>query len=707
MKTLKKLHAMLRKWVKGARRRRPTRSARLGLEALEQRELPSANPLALGGWTSLGGVAQSVSTARDANGNLDVFVIGSNNDVDYRSQSPSGAWSGWTPLGGWVTSISAIRDSSGNLDVFVIGSNNDVDYRSQSPSGAWSGWHSLGGGVLSISTALDARGNLDVFAIATDQSVWYRSQSPLGIWWNNWTDLGGRVSSISTIRDNSGDLEVFGIGGDQSVWYRSQNPNNYAWSGWIGLAGWVSAISTAVDMHGDLEVFGIGGDQSVWYQSLPPLGDWSGWTSIGGGGVTSISTSRDSDGTLGVFGIAGNSVWYQLQAPGGAWSGWMGLGGGVTSISAIEDTGGNLGVVAIAPGGAVWYREEAAYSPVNGTLFGPGGPSYLDVQQGGVGDCWLMASLAEVAARDPQDITSMFTYDGTTVVNDSVVDVYTVRFYNPLAGAQYVTVDTELPAGGGLYDNPTPVALGGSTTVLWPALAEKAYVEASAAGIVTSGHVGFNTYDALNNGDPVWALQAITGQPASDYAINPTDVAGAWNAGELVVLNTTSPTSSYIAGGHSYALVNYASSSGNFTIFNPWGTDANGWAPGNSGTIYGLFWANAPFVSQNFSSQAFGVGAAPSIASEDVGGAVLARVFEGGSALPNPAALDTFSAHALRQSAQPAGFRGESGGATATDAVDTAFAHAARGSRPDRLLDFVPPGQDEATDVFADALALT
>ena len=44
------------------------------------------------------------------------------------------------------------------------------------------------------------------------------------------------------------------------------------------------------------------------------------------------------------------------------------------------------------------------YSNVNGTLFGPNGPSYLDVEQGGVGDCWLMASLAEVAARDPADV---------------------------------------------------------------------------------------------------------------------------------------------------------------------------------------------------------------------------------------------------------------------------------------------------------------
>src|SRR5260370_328640 len=56
---------------------------------------------------------------------------------------------------------------------------------------------------------------------------------------------------------------------------------------------------------------------------------------------------------------------------------------------------------------------DVAYSPASGTLFGPNRPSYLDVQQGFVADCWLIASLAEVAARAPLDITGRYTYDGT------------------------------------------------------------------------------------------------------------------------------------------------------------------------------------------------------------------------------------------------------------------------------------------------------
>ena len=95
-------------------------------------------------------------------------------------------------------------------------------------------------------------------------------------------------------------------------------------------------------------------------------------------------------------------------------------------------------------------------------------------------------------------------------------------------------MDTELPSGGSYYDHP-------ANGVLWVALAEKAYAEANGHGFVTTGNVGSDSYDALNDGDPAWALQAITGKSASDFSINPTNIAAAWNAGELIVLCTSNP----------------------------------------------------------------------------------------------------------------------------------------------------------------------
>jgi hypothetical protein len=256
------------------------------------------------------------------------------------------------------------------------------------------------------------------------------------------------------------------------------------------------------------------------------------------------------------------------------------------------------------PTSATAYSPPPAAAP----LFNTGGPSFLDVSQGAVGDCWLMASLAEVAARDPQDIRNMFTYDGTVVENGATVAEYSVRFFRGDGSAFQVMVDTELPSGGSYYDH-VGNALG--TKALWVALAEKAYAVANGLGYVTTGQEYQDSYNALNNGDPAWALRAITGKPATDSSINPTSIAAAWNAGNLIVLCTGAPSSSYIVGNHCYAVVGYNASSGEpFDVFNAWGTDSSGWAPGQSGRIYGRFTANAAFITQNFSVQSQGAGAA-------------------------------------------------------------------------------------------------
>jgi hypothetical protein len=561
-------------------------------------------PLALTPWTGLGGAALSISSALDANGNLDEYAIGTNKAVYYQSQASDGTWSGWIGLGGDVLSISAIRDSGGDMDVFAIGANKAVYYRSQTPTGAWSGWIRLGGTVLSTSTSLDAKGDMDVMAIGTNHAVYYQSQASNGAW-SGWRLLGGDVLSVSAGRDRNGNLDVFAIGTNHAVYYQSQLSTG-AWSGWIGLGGWVQSLTTAVDGNGDLDVFAIGGGQVPYYRSQLPNGQWTHWTSLGGA-VLSLSATLDANGDLVLFGIGTDqAVYYQVLPANGAWSGWVGLGGGVLSISATCDNHGNPEVFAIGTDQAVYYADDALYSPASGTLFNSqtNQPSYLDVAQGDLADCWLLAGLAEVAARAPQDIVNMFTYDGTQVDNGSVVDVYTVRFFNSSGVAQYVSVDTELPDSGGAFDHPV-------NGVLWVALAEKAYAEANAAGIVSTNVVGANDYNALNYGYPSWVLQAVTGRPASSFNIDLTNIAAAWTAGDLICICTSTPTSPYIVGGHCYAVVGYdASSSTPFEVLNPWGgTTSSVWCTQDN-QVYGLFSADATFLSQNFTWESQGSGQA-------------------------------------------------------------------------------------------------
>jgi hypothetical protein len=314
------------------------------------------------------------------------------------------------------------------------------------------------------------------------------------------------------------------------------------------------------------------------------------------GQVVSTSPNASASWSVNSTKLANGS--YTLTVLAGGTSGTVGLGTYTFAVANSPPPPPSTGTpkqINANPTSAEGY----APAPAGDTLFGPNGPSYLDVDQGNEGDCWLIASLAEVAAQDPQAIKNMFTYDGTIAENGATVGVYTVRFFNSNGVAKYVTIDTELPEGGGYYDHPT-------NGVLWVALAEKAYTIANGLGYVTSNEPGSNAYDALATGYATWALQAITGNSASNNLVTPSQIASAWEAGDFIVLSTVSPSSSYIVGNHDYAVVGYNSSSGQFELMNPWGGITSSNLCPQDNQVYGLFSANASFLSANFSNEAVG-----------------------------------------------------------------------------------------------------
>lgn len=57
--------------------------------------------------------------------------------------------------------------------------------------------------------------------------------------------------------------------------------------------------------------------------------------------------------------------------------------------------------------------STSGYVLAAGTLYGSSGvPQYTDIVQGNEGDCWLMASCAEIALKQPSIIEGSFTDDG-------------------------------------------------------------------------------------------------------------------------------------------------------------------------------------------------------------------------------------------------------------------------------------------------------
>jgi hypothetical protein len=198
-------------------------------------------------------------------------------------------------------------------------------------------------------------------------------------------------------------------------------------------------------------------------------------------------------------------------------------------------------------------------------LFGPNGPAYTDMQQGDLGDCYLVSSLGAIAKASPQAIENMFVNNGD--------GTYTVRFYvNGVA--DYVTVNTSLPTYGG-----GPIYEGlGAGNGLWLPLAEKAYAQWNETG--NEGRDGTNTYASIEGGWMSDVDAQVLGASAQDYFnlsgnAQQALIAGMTDPTDAVTIATNASTSrsSGLFGDHAYMVLGYNSANGTFQLYNPWGMD--------------------------------------------------------------------------------------------------------------------------------------
>ena len=248
------------------------------------------------------------------------------------------------------------------------------------------------------------------------------------------------------------------------------------------------------------------------------------------------------------------------------------------------------------------------YQAVDGVLFGSGGPKYADVQQNTLGDCWLLASLAETAAKDPALITNMFTYLGWWSENGVPTQLYDVRLneYSVQGSIAYGTgvvctelVDTEFDVYQGQFYGAS--IFGG---IEWVALAEKAYVQAASQGYVLNSYGKTNApcpdnYGDVVGGSPEWALAALTGGVVEYTAIDVNEINTVMATTDgMAVLQTSDPVDPMLVPDHCFAVI--ADQTTNqalpqFTLFNPW----------NRGSIYNgyygsMVYCDATYLSQNF-----------------------------------------------------------------------------------------------------------
>ena len=242
--------------------------------------------------------------------------------------------------------------------------------------------------------------------------------------------------------------------------------------------------------------------------------------------------------------------------------------------------GTNLPSLNLAPVGQ--ENLNPTYKTSTLPLYGASGaPTYQDVNQGYLGDCYFLSSLGEVALKDPSAIENMISANGN--------GTYSVRFFVN-GQPDYVTVNSQLPVMGGYeWANGSQLEFANSKTDDWVALVEKAYAQLNAQTNAPHGmelNSASDSYAGITAGNGS-ALTLVTDQPetgTSLYANESTsalgsilaNLASSFSAGEEVLMSTPWNSSGNLVADHMYMVTGVNAATGALTIHNPWNTAYSG-----------------------------------------------------------------------------------------------------------------------------------
>jgi len=301
----------------------------------------------------------------------------------------------------------------------------------------------------------------------------------------------------------------------------------------------------------------ITADGQVFTQSVPAAGVFiytrGGTDSISLDSTVAVRTTIESiDGTSTSINSAGTNV-----------SVWMDSTDAFLGSGVVHSVASFAGGVSKALGAAMANPTDSGttFKPTGHSLFGAA-PIADDINQGSVGDCYYLSSLAAFAQVKP------------SVVQEAAVDMgdgtYVVRYFSIYSVPTYVRVSNDLPSG---YFNGYAYAHPGADGDIWAPIMEKAYAYY---------RTGANTYASLNSGwmGSVYTNLGVVNNTIflGNYSTESTFynmVSSALANGQAVTLGTT--TAPNLVSNHAYTLIRvYTDSTGtHYVVRNPWGSSGD------------------------------------------------------------------------------------------------------------------------------------
>jgi|GEM_PF-4609319 len=258
--------------------------------------------------------------------------------------------------------------------------------------------------------------------------------------------------------------------------------------------------------------------------------------------------------------------------------------------------------------------KNTSYQQVDGQLV-VGGIQSSDVDQGSIGDCYFLSSMASVAQTHPELLKNAITAnpDGT----------YTVKFHQPpvvgnllkatgwggVVAQGYVsrglealgikpTATSEVQIDGKLpVKNGSEPYVHNGQTELWPMLMEKAFAK------------NFGGYTAIGNGGEAGsALTALTGAPVDHTSVHKASTDELWaklsaaSAAKDPMVATTgkSAPNPDIVTGHCYSVFGTEEKDGQryVVLRNPWGHHE----PGKDAADDGVFRMTVEDFQKNYNA---------------------------------------------------------------------------------------------------------
>jgi hypothetical protein len=439
----------------------------------------------------------------------------------------------------------------------------------------------------------------------------------------------------------------------------------------VSLPSWISSLSTAsiaadmaaADVNGTVSYAGLNkvfSDLDALLASTKTkltAAEFNDLKTISANLNNGMSTSSylcSVTGSL-VNGSAANATWTGGNATSVA-LGNLASGATATQLSELIGkwfSGTDLPSSKVSMGGS---NFSVSYSTSSSPLFASSGPSMNDINQGYLGDCYLLASLAEVAKENSSIISSMFTSNGN--------NTYGVKFYvNGVA--QYVTVNSSLANGGNIFN---------SGADIWASLAEKGYAQLQASGVVTGNSINYgNSWSTIGNGGaPEMALEEITGASAitdfygsgsswakvtynsslgmtnyttgnatasvlatlvADLSIGDDVILSSWTNGKDSAGKTT------LVASHAMSIYGYDSATGMLQVRNPWGSESGQYWD----TTFEVSLATLLAAGDTITVDNVGKGTSPTHTAPTVSSQTAAQTWKLGQAVNFKLAANTFT----------------------------------------------------------------